>query len=260
MLLFAPFFANSQSADKKETRKEKQAKINAKIKKMQDEAEQGALIFNKQSAFSLSLRNDGYGLGYEHGKFKKINKTNLWWFTLGERKHFKEEKLVQEIRGFQVGNPYIYGKLNNFYFLNIGFGKQLVLGGKSTKNGVAVSAIYGGGLTLGMLKPYYLEVFNNTGSSDIIKFDDDNNRFVDPDAIIGSAPFGKGFGEIKYVPGLFTKTALRFDFDKYNDIITALELGVNAEYYSQKMPMMWLTKEKNLFVTSYISIIFGSRK
>lgn len=261
LLLFTPFLVISQSVNKKETRKEKQAKIDAKIKKMQNEAEQGALIFNKQSAFSISLRSDGYGFGYEHGKYKKINKTNLWWFTIGERKNFKEEKLIQQTQqGFQIGNPYIYGKQNNFYFLNIGFGKQLMLGSKSVKNGVAVSAIYGGGLTLGMLKPYYLEVANNTGTTDIIKFDDDNNRFLDPSYIVGSAPFGKGFGEIKYVPGVFTKGALRFDYGKYNDIISALEVGVSAEYYSQKMPILLLNKEKNLFVTGYISIIFGSRK
>jgi hypothetical protein len=263
ILLFfgTPFLAISQTPEKKETRRERQAKIDARIRKMQSEAEQGALIFNKQSAFSISLRSDGYGIGYEQGKYKKINKTNLWWFTLGERRHFKEEKLIQQTNlGFQIGNPYIYGKQNNFYFLNIGFGKQLMLGSKSAKNGVAVSAIYGGGLTLGMLKPYYLEAFNNIGTTDIIKFDDDNNRFTDPNSIKGSAPFGRGFNEIKYVPGVFTKGALRFDFGRYNDIMSALEMGVSAEYYSQKMPIMLLNKEKNLFVTGYVSLIFGSRR
>ena len=143
-------------------------------------------------------------MGYEHGKYKKINKPNFWWFTFGERKHPKEEKLVQQATGFQVGNPYIYGKQNNFYFLNIGFGKQLLLGGKSAKSGVAVSAVYGGGFSLGMLKPYYLEVFNTTtGATDNIKFDDDNDRFLDAPNIMGSSPFGKGFNEIKYVPGVF---------------------------------------------------------
>jgi len=260
LLFFAPFLSTAQSIDKKETRKEKAAREDARIKKMQKDAEQGALIFNKQSAFSISLRSDGYGLGYEHGKYKKINKTNLWWFTFGERKNAKEEKLMQLAAGFQVGNPYIYGKQNNFYFLNIGFGKQLLLGSKSAKNGIAVSAIYGGGLSLGMLKPYYLDVITQAGTRDNIKYEDDPTTFLDPNYILGSAPFGKGFNEIKYVPGVFAKGALRFDYGRFNDIVSALEISVSGEYYTQKMPIMLLNKEKKFFITGSVSLIFGSRR
>lgn len=260
LLFFAPFLSTAQSTDKKEIRKEKAAREDARIKKMQKDAEQGALIFNKQSAFSISLRSDGYGFGYEHGKYKKINKTNLWWFTFGERKHPKEEKLMQQASGFQVGNPYIYGKENNFYFLNIGFGKQLLLGSKSAKNGIAVSANYGGGVTLGMLKPYYLDVITQAGTRDNIKYEDDPATFLDPNYILGSASFGKGFNEIKYVPGVFAKGALRFDYGRFNDIVSALEVSVSGEYYTQKMPIMLLNKEKNFFVTGSISLIFGSRR
>ncbi len=247
----------------KETRKERIAKENARTKKMQKDAEEGAIIFNKQSAFLINLRTDGWALGYEHGKFKKINKTNLWWFSLGERKNTKEEKLVTSINGQQAGNPFIYGKENNFYLLNIGFGQQRLLGGKGVKNGISVSAIYGGGVTLGMLKPYYLEVYKySSPETEYIKYDDDNDRFLNPNYIIGAAPFGKGynFSEIKYVPGVFAKGALRFDYGKLNDIVSALEIGVSAEYYTKKMPIVLLTKEKNFFVSGYVSLIFGSRK
>lgn len=260
LLFFIPFLSISQSTDKKETRKEKAAREDARIKKMQNDAEQGALIFNTQSAFSISLRSDGYGLGYEHGKYKKINKTNLWWFTFGERKSPKEEKLMQQGAGFQVGNPYIFGKKNNFYFLNIGFGKQLLLGSKSPKNGIAVSAVYGGGLSLGMLKPYYLDVITQAGTRDNIKYEDDSATFLDPNFILGSAPFGKGFNEIKYVPGVFAKGALRFDYGRFNDIVSALEISFSGEYYTQKMPIMLLNKEKKLFITGSVSLIFGSRR
>jgi len=260
LLFFIPFLSMAQPADKKETRKEKAAREDARIKKMQKDAEQGALIFNKQSAFSISLRSDGYGLGYEHGKYKKINKTNLWWLTLGERKNPKEEKIMKQAAGFQVGNPYIFGKQNNFYFLNIGFGKQLLLGGKSAKNGIAVSAIYGGGLSLGMLKPYYLDVNTAAGTRDNIKYEDNPSTFLDPSSINGAAPFGKGFNEIKYVPGVFAKGALRFDYGRFNDILSALEISFSGEYYAQKMPIMLLNKEKNFFITGSISLIFGSRR
>ena len=37
---------------------------------------------------------------------------------------------------------------------------QKLIGGKGNKNGVAVSAIYGGGISAGLLKPYYLQIQN----------------------------------------------------------------------------------------------------
>ncbi len=263
ILLFitTPFFLKSQETAKKETRKERIEKQKEKTKKLQKDAEEGAIIFNKQSSFNIALRNDGYAFGYERGKYKKINKTNLWWVHLGERKHLKEEKLSQEFAGFQIGNPFIYGKENNFYFLNIGLGQQKLLGGKSTKNGVAVSAVYGGGLTLGLLKPYYLEVIGRTpGTIDEIKWDEKDFRFLDTDSILGAASLGKGFNEIKLSPGAFAKVAIRFDYGKFNDIVSALEIGISGEYYFQKVPQMVLLKEKNFFLNGYITLIFGSRK
>ncbi len=263
ILLFitTPFFLKSQETAKKETRKERIEKQKEKTKKLQKDAEEGAIIFNKQSSFNITLRNDGYAFGYERGKYKKINKTNLWWFHIGERKHLKEEKLSQEFAGFQIGNPFIYGKANNFYFLNIGLGQQKLLGGKSTKNGVAVSAVYGGGLTLGLLKPYYLEVIGRTpGTIDEIKWDEKDLRFLDTDSILGAASLGKGFNEIKLSPGAFAKAAIRFDYGKFNDIVSALEIGISGEYYFQKISQMVLLKEKKFFLNGYITLIFGSRK
>ena len=258
-----PLLAISQPKEKKETRKERIAKEQEKTKKLQKDAEEGAIIFNKQSSFHIALRSDGYGISYEHGKFKKVNKTNLWWVSLGERKDTKEEKNLSFLsQRTGIGNSFIYGKQNNFYMLNIGFGQQRQLGGKGGKNGISVSAIYGGGLSIGMLKPYYLDVLDSSRTYiETIKYQDNNDsRFLDNNYIIGAAAFGKGYGEMKFVPGFFTKGAVRFDYGKFNDIISALEIGINAEFYTQKMPIMIANKNKNFFVSGYVSIIFGTRK
>jgi hypothetical protein len=263
-LFFVPAMLFAQSSTQKETRKDKQKAAAEKVKKLQKDAEEGTIIFNKQLAFNIALNNDGYAFGFEKAKYKSILKSSLWWINFGERKHTKEEKVTvfKAGSGEQLGNPFVYGKQNNFYYLKIGFGQQRLLGGKNFKNGVAVQAIYGGGLSLGMLKPYYLEVKDRlvSGNSEMIKYSEDDARFLRSDSIFGSASFGKGFNEMKYVPGLFAKAAIRFDYGKFNDVVTALEIGIGAEFYTQKMPIMLLNKEKNLFINSYISLIFGSRK
>ncbi len=249
-----------QLSPKQQKAQEKRDRINQLIK----QEEEGALIYQKQSAFSIKFNTDGYGIGYEHGKYKTIDKTNLWWMDLGERKDLKEEKLTKGssiFPGLAIGNPFVYGKENNFYYFKIGLGSQKLLGGKGNKSGVAVSLIYGGGLSLGMLKPYYIQIIDpSTGQQKDIKYSDNDTLFLDPNVIIGASSFGKGFSEIKYVPGAHAHLALRFDYGRYNEVLSAIEAGVNAEYYSQVMPIMALNDQKKFFFNAYVALVFGKRK
>jgi len=246
-----------QRAQKKEERREK---INQLIK----QEEEGALIFNKQNAFSINLNTDGWGVKFEKGKYKSITSTNLWWLEFGERKHPKEERIptLSSSGGFILISNYIYGKQNNFYYLNLGFGQQKLIGGKGNKNGIAVSAIYGAGLSAGLLKPYYLDVQNQqTGERTQIKYDGTNEAtFLDPNVILGRGGLFKGFGEMKFVPGAHAKLALRFDYGRYNELLSAIDVGVNASFYSQKMPILLLNPEKNFFFNAYAAFTFGRRK
>jgi len=251
-----PSPAQLEKARKKADRKEK---INQMIK----HEEEGALVFNKQGSFSFKFNSDGWGMFYERGKYKTVTKTNLWWIELGEHKHPKEEKVptISASGGFLIVSSYIYGKRNNFYNLKVGLGQQKLIGGKGNKNGVAVSAIYGGGLTAGLLKPYYIEIQNpNNNKQEQIKYDNNDNLFLDPTIILGRGGLTKGFGEMKFVPGAHVRTALRFDYGRYNEVVSALEVGLNAEYYSQKMPILLLNKEKSFFFNAYVALTFGKRK
>jgi len=258
----APFFAMAQErkvSGRQQRITERKERINQLIK----QEEEGALIYQKQGAFGIKLNTDGYGIFYEHGKYKTITKTNTWWMELGERKDKKEEKTtVPLVNGPIVflGNPYVYGKQNNFYYFKIGLGQQRLIGGKGNKNGVAVSAIYGGGLSLGMLKPYYLQIQDSTGTVQDIKYANNPKQFLDYTLIQGASGFSKGFNEIKYVPGVHARAALRFDYGRYNEILSAIEVGINAEYYTQEMPIMVNSPGKKLFFNAYIAIEFGKRK
>jgi hypothetical protein len=244
--------------DRQQRKEEKKERINQLIK----QEEEGALIYQKQSIFGIKLNTDGYGVFYELGKLKTPIKTTTYSLELGERKHAKEEKLTRgNSLGFAIGNPYIYGKINNFYYAKIGIGQQQLIGGKGNKNGVAISAVYGGGFTAGLLKPYYLSVQDpQNGQRKDIKYNNNDSIFLSANSINGSAGLGKGFNEIKFVPGAFAKAALRFDYGRYNESVTAIEVGVNVEVYSQKMPIMLLNKQKQMFFNAYAAIDLGRRK
>ena len=246
-----------------DTKQQKKAERREKINQLIKQEEEGALIYQKQGAFGFKFNTDAWSMFYEHGKYKTINKTSLWWLELGERKHPKEEKVptLNAQQGFLIISSYIYGKRNNFYYLKAGLGQQTLIGGKGNKNGVAVSAIYGAGFSAGLLKPYYLEIVNpSTNKKEEIKYDNNDNLFLDPTIILGKGSFGKGFNEIKFVPGAHARAALRFDYGRYNEVLSAMEVGVNAEYYSQTMPILLLNKDKKFFFNAYIALVFGKRK
>lgn len=207
----------------------------------------------------VQLRTNGYGGYIEFGSMKTNRKTNIYRLDITEIKNQKEEKSPNGAVIF--GNPYVYGKLNNFYQATLGFGQQYILGQKGNKNGVAVTAVYSGGLALGLLRPYYLEVIDPNGGENItIKYSPkDSALFLGP-TIIGGAGLGKGWSELKIKPGGFAKTALRFDYGRFNEVVSGIEVGVSAEFYGAKIPIMFGQKEKQFFFQGYIALLFGRRK
>jgi len=249
----------------KKTREQKKQERKDKINQLAKQEEEGALVYNKQGAFGIKLNTDGYGIFYEHGRYKTITNTFLWWAELGERKHSKEErKTIATTQGpFTVlGNPMIYGKINNFYYLKLGIGQQTLIGGKGNKNGVAVSAIYGGGFSAGLLKPYFLTIQDDNGQTRDIRYSDSTASYFQDlsKGVVGSAGLFKGWGNIKFVPGIHARAALRFDYGRFNELLSAIETGVNVEYYTQSMPIMFDVPAKKFFFNAYVSIVFGKRK
>ena len=77
---------------------------------------------------------------------------------------------------------------------------------------------------------------------------------------VSSAGFGKGWGEMKLTPGAYAKAALRFDYGRFNEVVSALEVGVTVEYYTKKIPQLLFSTQKQLFINAYVAILFGKRK
>jgi hypothetical protein len=251
--------STSSAASNQITRKEKKEAKRKKVADLMRQAEEGVLVYSKQNILGVQLRTDGYGAFYELGRMKTNRKTNIYRLDITEIKSHKEEKLLGN--NF-FGNSFIYGKVNYFYPVTIGFGQQFMLGQKGNKNGVAVSMVYNGGISLGLLRPYYLAVNDpSTGESRTIKYSvQDSALFLGP-TITGGGGLGKGWKEIKVKPGIFAKYALRFDYGRFNESVNGLEIGASAEFYASKIPIMLLQKkDKQIFIQCYLAVIFGKRK
>jgi len=239
-------------SDRKEAHRER---INALIK----QSEEGVLVYSKQYIFGIQLRTNGYGAFYELGRMKTARKTTIYRIDFNEIKSPKEEKLPNS--SFFFGNSFVYGKINYFYPVTLGIGQQYILGQKGNKNGVAVSAIGEAGISLGLLRPYYIDVIDSTGNSVAVKYNSsDSSSFLDVTRISGGSGFSKGWNEIKLKPGGFAKAALRFDYGRFNEVVSGIEIGISMEAYAQKIPIMVFEKARQFFFQGYISILFGKRK
>lgn len=257
-------FAQEKPKHKSEREVRKEAR-REKINNLIRQQEEGALVFNKQNVFGLRLNTDGWSLFYEKGYMKNVKTTNLFALEFGEKKHPKEKKVnnLLNSNGFlQLGSPYVYGKQNSFYQLKPTFGQQRLIGGKANKNGVAVQAIYAGGLSIGLERPYYIRVQDSgpSGTKDIKYTLQDSAAFLTPGNIIMGTGLRHGWNELKIVPGAHAKVALRFDYGRYNEMVSAIEVGMNIEAYSRKVDIMLLNPGNQVFFNGYIAILFGKRK
>jgi len=244
-------------------RKARQEKIENYIRQQ----EEGALVFNKQTVYGFRLNTDGWSLFFEQGRMKSIKVANIYTLELGEKKHPKESKVTNTFdfgNFIQSGNPYVYGKRNIFYQIKPGYGQQRMIGAKANKNGIALHCIYSGGLSIGLMRPYYVtiidEPFPNVFVEKDIKYDPDNpTDFLTPGNIIQGTGLRNGWNELSIAPGLHAKAGLRFDYGRFNELISAIEVGANVEYYFRDIQILINNDPRKFFFTAYVAILIGKR-
>lgn len=254
ILVISVSHAQDTAMHKLSRREERTRRINAIIK----QEEEGIITHTSHSAVGLKLVSDGVSAFYEYGKAQTVDRMLLFQFEIAERKHPKEEKVQND---YSPTAPVIYGKVNYFYPVKLGVQEQLLLGNKGNKNGVSVSANAGGGISLGLLRPYLVEVEKSNGVYEYVGYNSpDSLLFLNPNYIVGGPNFNNGWNQLKIVPGLYLKAAARFDYGRYNEMINALEIGLSGEYYFKKIQQMVDIKQYNYFIGAYVSMVFGRRK
>ncbi len=242
----------TNTSSKKNRKEEKRARGNAQMRA----EEEGVIAYKKHFAVGLKLTTDGYGVSFEKGYSKSVKSATLFQLEITERKHQKEEK---QSNPNAPSAPIIYGKVNYFYPVKLGVQKQILLGNKSNKNGVSITANVGGGLSLGLLRAYEVEVDKN-GKRTFIRFESEDSLLFKSGPYYGGPSLSKGWNHLKLSPGLYVKQGVRFDYGRYNDLLAALEVGVAAEFYAKKVPQMFNNKQKQFFFSAYVAVLFGKRK
>lgn len=208
------------------------------------------------------LNSDGWGIYTDLGKVKTkdMRHSDMFHNVRLIQIEFDEKKDPREIKSYSTQgsgtSTYIFGKINNFYTLKLGWGLRKLIAGKPDPGSVSIHWANSGGLALGLLKPYYLNTVSDPGA---IKYKDNEVDFLNQGAIKGSAGFMKGINEITFIPGLHFKSALHFDFSTNRKNVIGVEAGFDAEYYTTAVQLMANESATNYFFNLFVAAQFGRR-
>jgi hypothetical protein len=227
------------------------------------------IIYNHELSGGALIHTSGWGLFMDLAHRDELKKKTMWEFELSQIHHPKEVKQTIDFGlaffGFNSPKPFVYGKQNNFYQVSASYGKQFMIAEGAEKSGVEVGLKVLGGFSLGLLKPYYLNVLyptDNTNNYEIraIRYSPETaDKFLDWFSIYGGAGFIYGFDEIKFVPGIHLKTGLNFDWAQNEEAIKGLEVGATLDAYYKEVPIMILEHNAQFYPNLYLSLQFGKK-
>ena len=219
-----------------------------------------------EASVGARLNTDGWSAYLDLGKVKTKDprksdmfyNVRLWQIEFTEKKNPKEEKSTSENgNGTGGSSTYVYGKINNFYAVKLGYGFRRMIVGKPDPGTVSIHWVNVIGASIGLLKPYYLDVYSDPAA---IKYTPATaGDFLNQQLIEGSAGFSKGLSETKIIPGIHLKSALHFDFSTNRKNVIGIETGVNFEYYSQSIALMANQSPTNYFLDLFLAAQFGRR-
>ena len=274
LLLLLPMASNAQSDawSGANSGAQKTTDTKHKLKDFKEHLQNWGLDTNYNHAFLIGgkLNSDGWSASIYFVKRKSYKLNNFWQINFSEIKHDKQTKQTGSNDGFmQLGTPtpYVFGKINNLYTLQIGFGKEKLLLPSVFEGNLSVSYRFSGGFSLATLKPYYLKLVYvdytatpETAHTEQHKYSiTDTAQFLNTSYILGASNWSKGLDEIDYVPGAYFETAIAITPGKNKTFIQVITLGVNAAYYVKSLPIMADQKAYPYKVSLFAGLAIGKR-
>ncbi len=233
----------------------------------QEKADFKRLVYQNEVTGGIMFHTRGYGLTLRRQFYKNGYNKNGWEIDLVNIRHPKEVKFPNQLI-FNPSRSFVDGKINSLYSIRVGYGNEKILVDKTDQGSVSISWILYGGLSLGILKPIYLEVLTKDNTLSVERYDPEVHPYSN---IYGQASFFTGLGNSKLVPGLYLKSGFNFDYTFFDEKITTLETGVIVDFFptynpttpsgvfTEGVPIMYDTENYNFWFQFYVTFNFGTK-
>lgn len=218
--------------------------------------------FKRELSYGVNLNSNGGLIGGAFIRSSRFVQDRIYQFgglEVVEIKHPKEFRIDSR----ETGDFFIFGKQNYLFALRPHYGREFILFHKAAESGVQVNAIGAAGPSIGLLVPYYIRY--NYGSQSALS-QDVRTEAYDPDVhrlwerIQGNANVFTGLAESKVNFGVHTKAGLSFEYGRYQESITGIEVGFMFEQYLNRLVMIPNAESYSRFISVYLNIYYGSRK
>ena len=219
--------------------------------------------YNREISYGINLNTNGGLIGggmIKSSRYLSRNWSQFYALEVVEVKHPKENAFYSP----QTGSRFIAGKSNYFYVLRPEYGREYVFFRKAPESGVQVNGILAGGPSIGLMVPYYI-IYDYSPTNSPRDVDYRTEKF-DPvkhasyEYIRGSAGFLNGFGQTRINPGVHIKTGLSFEYGRYREDVTGIEVGFVVEAYPKKIVLIPRANNNSFFTSAYLVLYYGRRK
>ena len=228
------------------------------------------VVHQEEWAVEIKAHTSGLAVGFYKGELKNYYKTLYRKIELGYIRHPQEfrqniQSASSGLNIFVPGTTYVFGKQNSLLYIKAGIGQKHYLSEKTKRRGLAIGFNYEVGPTLGILKPYYLDVSvqrdgQPTSTVEEIKYDGTNeDLFLDRSGILGHSGFFQGINEPKFVIGAHAKAGIHLAPGAYGAFVRTIEAGISIDAFTKRVPILIIENNKFVFVNLYLSIHLGKR-
>ncbi len=227
---------------------------------------EGEIDYEKEFLGGINFNTNAGLIGgfmLRYTRLVKDSKTQFHNFglSLDIIKHPKEIRYASQ----QSGGSFIAYKENHLVVVRPTYGREFVLFHKGNEDGVQLDFILNGGISFGILTPYYIEYQTGPNVTTIEPYNPNTTQNISN--VINSESYTTGFSHSKVVPGIHLKTGFSFEYGHFSNKVTGLEAGFLFEGFTQKMVMMAApvssggSFHNNQFFSSvYLIVFYGARK
>ena len=228
------------------------------------------IIYKNEQSVDIRIHTNGFAMAYNSGKILSYYKTKFYQFELGYLKDFRETRQNKNFTSspLRSSSSFIFGKQNSLYNVRAAYGIKKYLSEKSKRKGISVGWSYMVGPSIAILKPYYISYnpVGDIGGSNLIEIkysEETAEQFLDYNRIHGGTSFFKGITETRIIAGAQGKVAAHFAVGAFDKYVKAIEFGVMADVFTQKVPIMVETtnvRNNPYFINLYVNLQLGKRE
>lgn len=218
--------------------------------------------YKKEASVGFRLQSNGFSVYTQYGWIKDLKRTRHIQLEYNYFINYQQKRQKPVASG--NGREFLYGFNGHFHAVRASFGLKRTVFDKANRNGVRLSFVGFAGFSLGLLKPYYLDLLQPTDDGQIVikpeRYSEANrDRFLSLDSIAGASPTRYGLNQMQVIPGIHGKIALDFDWGTRDAFVKALEMGVMLDLYYKNVPIMVNKSNRFYQLGLYLAFHIGKR-